>query len=160
MCFTLRLHTSAAPPRVGLTQALDAMWKIVALAVSIFWLLAGCNDSPAPSASAPPSGSTLPSVYIPPPPDVSFLKTLNGRCAAQPGPQVVLSAAEQCWVKELAAHCSPANDCLISCLASGQGRRIGGGCWHVCWPNVPGFDEWQAPTRSARCKSLGHVNGI
>jgi hypothetical protein len=25
MCFTLRLHTSAAPPRVGLTQALGAM---------------------------------------------------------------------------------------------------------------------------------------
>ena len=28
VCFTLRLHTSAAPPRVGLTQALGLKWKI------------------------------------------------------------------------------------------------------------------------------------
>jgi hypothetical protein len=28
MCFTLRLHTSAAPPRVGLTQALGGMESI------------------------------------------------------------------------------------------------------------------------------------
>jgi hypothetical protein len=31
MCFTLRLHTSAAPPRGGLTQALAPMKKILAL---------------------------------------------------------------------------------------------------------------------------------
>ena len=29
VCFTLRLHTSAAPPRVGLTQALGAMGKFI-----------------------------------------------------------------------------------------------------------------------------------
>jgi hypothetical protein len=31
MCFTLRLHTSAAPPRVGLTQALAAMKNLLLL---------------------------------------------------------------------------------------------------------------------------------
>ena len=29
MCFTLRLHTSAAPPRVGLTQALGGEKRFV-----------------------------------------------------------------------------------------------------------------------------------
>ena len=31
MCFTLRLHTSAAPPRVGLTQALGAKSNMLEL---------------------------------------------------------------------------------------------------------------------------------
>jgi hypothetical protein len=42
MCFTLRLHTSAAPPRVGLTQALGRSETPAALQLSfgalMFWL--------------------------------------------------------------------------------------------------------------------------
>ena len=40
MCFTLRLHTSAAPPRVGLTQALggEKLSVVVPSAPTIHWL--------------------------------------------------------------------------------------------------------------------------
>ena len=40
MCFTLRLHTSAAPPRGGLTQALGRMidWLFKSLKSYLFWI--------------------------------------------------------------------------------------------------------------------------
>jgi hypothetical protein len=51
MCFTLRLHTSAAPPRVGLTQALGGK-KHSAVALSALQLLgfgqhcsSGCSSA-------------------------------------------------------------------------------------------------------------------
>jgi hypothetical protein len=45
MCFTLRLHMSATPPRVGLTQALGPMRKFFRyfLVILCIALLLGCN---------------------------------------------------------------------------------------------------------------------
>jgi hypothetical protein len=40
MCFTLRLHTSAAPPRVGLTQALGPMRALI---LALTAIICGCN---------------------------------------------------------------------------------------------------------------------
>ena len=39
MCFTLRLHTSAAPPRVGLTQALGCMIEYLDQLIFLVWAL-------------------------------------------------------------------------------------------------------------------------
>ena len=155
------LFSAKAAKRSGLTQALDAMWKIVA-SLSFFFLIAcGAPDTPVPrqtQATRPPPPEMT--VFDASPPDMSFLDALDGTCKETVADGVVLTAAEACWVKELAAQCSPANDCLVACLASGQARQTGGGCWHVCWPNVPGFDSWQEPRGAAQCKALDKVNGI
>ena len=50
MCYALRLHTSAAPPRVGLTQALALMKVFHAVIVSI--LHAVCATSCAPGSAS------------------------------------------------------------------------------------------------------------
>lgn len=91
---------------------------------------------------------------------MSFLDALDGTCAATPAKNIALSAAEACWVEALSAQCSPANDCLARCLSSGQAREIGGGCWHVCFPNASAYASWQEPAGSARCGALGRVDGV
>jgi hypothetical protein len=45
MCYALRLHMSAAPPRVGLTQALGLMKRVIAICLFGFLLsAAGCSS--------------------------------------------------------------------------------------------------------------------
>jgi hypothetical protein len=135
------------------------MWKIITFCLLSSFLLMACKPAQHPQHRATHATNLRPP-DPPPPPDLSFLDSLGGHCAAKVPGNVTLTAAEKCWTKELSTQCSPANDCLVACLASGQARLIGGGCWHVCWDNVPGFNTWRKPTGAAQCKSLGHVNGI
>ena len=95
-----------------------------------------------------------------PPPDESYLDRPFNSCKAKPTNSVQLTPAEKCWSKELAARCSAADDCLVSCIASGVARDLGGGCWHSCFQVKFNLSQWQPPGGAEACRKLGHVNGI
>jgi hypothetical protein len=95
-----------------------------------------------------------------PPPDESFLDQPFGACKAKPAKSVVLTPAEQCWSKKLAARCTKSDDCLVSCLATGVARDLGDGCWHACFQYKFKISQWVEPQGVAACRKLGKVNGI
>ena len=130
------------------------MWKAVAILLLALGLLSACAEERSPSTTQA-AGSAI----VPPPPDLSFLATLDGTCQVASLPSVQLTAAEACWVEALVAECSPASDCLARCLTSGQGRLIGGGCWHACSFPTQHFAGWREPAAAERCRALGRVNG-
>ncbi len=66
----------------------------------------------------------------PPPPDAGDFGTFHS-CKAKPRRE--LSVREKCQIEELSARCTPADDCLVSCISSTQGQQVGGGCSHVCF---------------------------
>ena len=47
-----------------------------------------------------------------------------------------LSDYEMCLRDALANRCSPADDCLVTCISSPQGHLVGGGCAHVCFSSL------------------------
>ena len=86
--------------------------------------------------------------------DDSFLDRLDGNCRASKVQPVALNDREHCFATALSAHCNPTNDCLVTCLVSGQGRDIGGGCWHICFQDAHSYARYQEPPSAARCRSL------
>jgi hypothetical protein len=121
---------------------------LVAFAVGI-----ACSGPP-PSErkaaeSAPVSGSR-PAVE-------SLAPAPKPACAAMAQPRVALTPYERCALRAYAARCAPADSCVIRCLASGNARNIGGGCWHVCYaytdvpmtPPPPGQEACDAMADSA-----------
>lgn len=103
----------------------------------------GCDITPAPP---PASASAL--AEPPPPPPPPDLGELRRYQACQAAPRRVLSPRERCEIAALAEHCSPANDCLASCLSSPGIVAPHDGCLHVCFfglhsgePRPPGFAE-------------------
>lgn len=73
-------------------------------------------------------------------------------CQAIARPTVRLTRYERCALRAFARRCHPDDGCMIKCLATGDARTIGGGCWHVCYaytgvPMVP-------PPGTDACDSL------
>lgn len=98
------------------------------------------------------------SVVIPPPPDLKELRGVRGSCVSKPRSATV-TAAEKCWIRALSERCSLGDDCLTTCIASGKGALIGGGCWHVCSQPPNSLANWKEPQAAHECKSLGTVHG-
>ena len=51
-------------------------------------------------------------------------------------PQATLDSLTErgrCWIRALGQRCTRNNACMVQCIASGQGRGVGGGCWHTCF---------------------------
>jgi hypothetical protein len=130
------------------------MWKHIVLVLMVL-LSAGCKPTPSYGKGEPVT-SVRPSADLGHPGafDMSFLDRLDGTCDVEPSATVALVPAEQCWIDMLAAECSPANDCLVKCLASGEARTIGGGCWHVCFTDASDYARWREPTGGFRCRWL------
>jgi hypothetical protein len=81
----------------------------------------------------------------PPPPDEGDIGVFHA-CKAEP--RRTLSALDQCQIDALRARCTPADDCLVSCITSPQGHQTGGGCEHACFfglhqaePKPSGWNE-------------------
>lgn len=122
------------------------MTKFVALCfclVLVFGVVAGCSLEP--DVAADPQTSDVAAVRPPPPPppDVGDIGEFHS-CQAKP--RRGLSPREQCQIEKLAARCTPADDCLVSCITSPDGYKAGGGCSHVCFfgphqgePRPPGW---------------------
>lgn len=124
------------------------------LAMSCFCLLLGIGlvtgCGVAPDAPSSPELPKLTAAPPPPPrpPDVGDIGQFQS-CKAKPRRN--LSAREQCQIEKLADRCTPADDCLVSCITSPQGHQVGGGCSHVCFfglhrgePKPPGWSECDA----------------
>lgn len=124
------------------------MLKLILVAELLFFT--ACSESPYAQHGENPPAAALPA----PPPGPDFRDMLDGKCVASNINPVALNDYEDCFVTELSRLCSAANDCLISCFVSGQGRQIGGGCWHMCFPDVSSYNAYHEPPQAARCRSL------
>ena len=63
-------------------------------------------------------------------------------------PPAVLDDEEKCTVALLEARRGAGDDCLITCMKAGEGRCVGGGCWHLC--RTP-MDTWKQPPGWSDC---------
>lgn len=92
------------------------------------------------------SGPELPSVALPPPPDVGDIAAFQG-CKAVP--RRALSPTELCQIDVLRKRCLPADDCFVTCISSPDARRLGGGCAHACLSYL--HKSWSEPKGYADC---------
>jgi len=104
-------------------------------------LMAGC--APAPDATANASERVVAAQKVaqgaPLPPrrklDFGDLDHYQS-CSAKPRRE--LSHIEKCQIEKLSEDCTPAADCLVTCISSPDAEEIGGGCDHVCfYPRHP-----------------------
>lgn len=74
-------------------------------------------------------------------------------CQAQPRRE--LSDLDKCEIEVLSQNCSPAADCLVTCISSPDGYKRGGGCFHVCF-NPPASHTWESRPRVdfGRCEQF------
>ncbi|ALN90597.1 hypothetical protein [Lysobacter gummosus] len=85
----------------------------------------------------------------PPPPDTGDIAHFH---ACKAPPRRTLSERERCQIEKLAARCTPADDCLVSCLASPDADKVGGRCVHTCFSGVHRGEP--RPAGFADCDSL------
>ena len=97
-------------------------------------VLCACNASEDAAKPVSATARQLGRVEAPPPPpppadqgDVMHYLA----CTAKP--RRALSAREQCVIDAYSRACTPAKDCLVSCITSPHGIEEGGGCSHVCF---------------------------
>ena len=82
---------------------------------------------------------------------LKFLK-IDGKCVETKTcdpPPVVLDSEERCLIGLLEARGGERDQCLVECMKSGEGRCVGGGCWHMC--RTP-MDKWEQPPGWDRCE--------
>jgi hypothetical protein len=51
---------------------------------------------------------------------------------------------------------TPEDDCLADCFERGAGRRVGGGCYHLCFAyrRDRNIGTWRRPDRWEACRQL------
>lgn len=64
------------------------------------------------------------------PPEVGPVGAFQS-CKAKP--QREMTKEDECKIQKLSARCLPSDDCLVSCMSSRDGNKVGGGCEHVCF---------------------------
>jgi TonB family protein len=149
------LHCSMGSPLlVRVSEAALRRWRFAPAAAPYRGQVAITYDLlPAVANAAAPAPRFLP------PPQVGGVERFQA-CAAQPPPGATLTAEERCQVDLLRTRCSPADDCLVTCLTSTAAPDLGGGCAHVCfngprhretaWTPPPGWSGCATATPSAR----------
>jgi hypothetical protein len=120
--------------------------RIIAFAV-VLVALVGCGEKDT-SSNAETAISDAPERA---PPDVGDITHFHG-CTALPTREV--SPYEACLVDRLRAECTPAADCVLTCMASPNGIEVGGGCDHVCFGyNV--HHQWEErPKAMDECRDI------
>lgn len=75
---------------------------------------------------------------------------------------VELTERERCQVEAFGASCDPVSRCFANCLLSGEGRLIGGGCYHACgWVYVPSAKAFcPAATKVVRSSLFRHCQEL
>lgn len=86
-----------------------------------------------------------------PVPRLDFLSNPFNHCSASPPKGIVLTPREGCLIEKLSVRCDMADDCLVSCIASGQEREVGGGCWHICFEAKNDLSKWRPPVGMDSC---------
>lgn len=111
----------------------------------------GCGRGNLPSESNPAASLDA---QPPPPADVGDVAHFHS-CTTLP--QRKLSAYEDCLVDRLKNQCTPAADCVLTCLASPHGHSVGGGCDHVCFGNNVRFGLKDRPTAMDECREATSI---
>ncbi len=88
------------------------------------------------------------------PPNMAFMEQPFNHCKTQPASGIQLTEREVCQIGKLKRRCTLADDCLVACLASGQGRQVGGGCWHICFETKFDLSKWTSPTGLSWCETF------
>ena len=106
----------------------------------VAFLCAGCSRDTSRVTGKAPEQSITSAQHFPPPPDVGDIGHFH-QCRQRP--QHELNPYQSCLAARLgAAQCTPAVDCVLTCLASPDGRNVGGGCDHVCFGSTV-YHEWK-----------------
>ncbi|WP_157476208.1 hypothetical protein [Lysobacter sp. Root690] len=111
----------------------------------------GCGAGNLPPATGPVASHEA---QPPPPPDTGDIAHFHG-CTTLPRRE--LSAYEDCLVGRLKNQCTPAADCVLTCLASPHGHSVGGGCDHVCFDNNLRFQRKDRPTAMDQCREASSI---
>jgi hypothetical protein len=53
-----------------------------------------------------------------------------------------LSVSDKCVIDSLKKNCTRAADCMVTCISSPDGERVGGGCFHICFSDATGI-SWK-----------------
>lgn len=126
-------------------------------AVACILLFASCDRVSGDFDATVATSSKFDPQY-PPPPDLRALRGVPGICIAEPKSSD-LTAAEKCWLDVLSKRCAAGDDCLTTCISSGQGALIGGGCWHVCSQPPNALEAWSEPEAGRVCSWIGNIHG-
>lgn len=104
------------------------MKKLCTLAgalIAIFVLSPGCTKGPHDDLNV--------AGVVPPPPDVGTVTRFKS-CSIDL--RRTVNESEKCQIEKLSARCLPADDCMVQCLSSPDGVKVGGGCEHVCFSGL------------------------
>lgn len=125
----------------------------------------GCERTSSPSS---PNAQSYKLEGAPPPPpayDPSEVGYTGRFDSCKAVPRRKLSAMEECQLEKLRNRCTPADDCLVSCISSPRGYMEGGGCSHVCFfgphqgePRPPGWKECES-NRESNPDQRGRIKG-
>ncbi len=86
----------------------------------------------------------------------------SGDCSSLPEPSAALTPQESCQVALLRQRCTTTDSCILRCLLDGSGKKVAGGCLHLCgnsYVRVGGHlaacpRPWQAPPRWETCLQI------
>jgi hypothetical protein len=95
----------------------------------VAFLFAGCSRDTSSVAGKTPEAASTSAQHVPPPPDVGDIGHFH-QCRQRP--QHELNPYQSCLAERLgAAQCTPAVDCVLTCLASPTGET-----WRRLRPRV------------------------
>ena len=142
---------SIAPKRSWNCQRRSMAWRSATYSVlACLVVQLACGEStrdPAggaqSSTSAVHTARTADSLTLPP----------KRACVGMAVPKVQLTTYERCALRAFAARCTSEDSCMIRCLASGVGRNVGGGCWHLCYAYT-GVAMYPLPPGQEVCEAL------
>ncbi len=101
----------------------------------MFLFLLGCSDE----AQQPLTGK----ISAPGAQDQRDYGEIENYQACQAEPRRELTDLDKCEIEVLSQNCSPAADCLVTCISSPDGYKRGGGCFHICF-NPPASHAWKS----------------
>lgn len=118
---------------------MNSLCALVGTLVAVFVLMAGgCT-------SKNQGDDSNVADIAPPPPNVGGVTQFKS-CSIDL--KRTIDESEKCQIEKLSARCLPADDCMVQCLSSPDGVKVGGGCEHVCFsalhtrpPSPPGWSE-------------------
>jgi hypothetical protein len=121
------------------------MWRSVVLGLLTVLTVGACSSQPRRVRVAMPD--ELPCA-------------VSHNCTSVPADGIDLSEGEQCWLSLVATRCSAIDKCIADCLVLGEGRDVGGGCFHICGNVFSLTDQgtvhciWDDPDGWDRCSDV------
>lgn len=81
---------------------------------------------------------------------IQMFLELNGKCNYGIPEQFSPYPGFACFLDKLKKRCNPIDDCYFYCISRNVGKRVGGGCAHLC--NYGNRQPWTIPPDAAQCR--------